>query len=96
MIIGNGQLKADTIYINTEVRSTCDDTNSTVEPNSAGIYNSDYVRLGVYQIDSTLKGAYCYDFFAYGDAWGRKDAIDYGHYYNYGLYKNWQEGVWVR
>lgn len=95
-VVGTGQLHGDRIYFNTEVQSTCDGTINTFAPASIGNYSSDYVRMGAYFEGQRLSGSLCYDWFSYGDAWGRKDARLIGDHYNYGLYKNWQEGVWVR
>lgn len=95
-VVGTGQLQANKIHFNTEVQSTCDGTVNTFAPATIGNYSSDYIRLGAYAEGQRLSGSYCYDYFSYGDAWGRKDAKDIGDHYNYGLYKNFQEGVWVR
>jgi hypothetical protein len=95
-IVGTAQLTANTIYINTEVRSVCDGTLNTVNPVHTTNTNNDYVRMGIYNRDSELSSRYCFDYFAYGDAWGRSDSVISIAPINFGYYNDWQGGAWVR
>ena len=93
VITGNGNLHANTIYVNTEFLGTCNGTPDNLP--GTGKYGSDFVSLFVGTFESTLSGSLCYDFFAYGDAWGRRDAINEPNH-NHGSNNNWTTDVWVR
>ncbi len=99
-VIGNGQLYKDTIYINTEVRSTCDGTDSLEDPGPTSLHKNDFVKLGIMKHDSTLTGSLCYDYFAYGDTWGRADSLlnftNGVDNMTIGEYNNWQSVIWIR
>lgn len=92
-IVGNGSLKANTVYVNTEFRGSCSGVDDGLD--GSGTWKSDFTKLFAGSSDSALSGSYCYDYFMHGDSWGRRDEIS-GPSYNYGGYMNWVNGVWIR